>query len=86
LRANLVITRSEKGATLISKDGIVHVPAERREVYDVTGAGDTFIAALVWGYKRTGNLTEAVRLANKAAGTVVSKLGVATVTVDEILS
>jgi len=85
LRANLVITRSEKGATLISKDGIVHVPAERREVYDVTGAGDTFIAALVWGYKRTGNLIEAVRLANKAAGIAVSKLGVATVTVDEVL-
>ena len=40
---------------------------------------------MVWGYKRTGNLIEAVRLANKAAGIAVSKLGVATVTVDEVL-
>ncbi|MDH3767291.1 MAG: D-glycero-beta-D-manno-heptose 1-phosphate adenylyltransferase, partial [Gammaproteobacteria bacterium] len=83
--ADLLITRGNKGMTLIRGDGeAVHLPAETREVYDVTGAGDTVIATLA-GAMATGlDIAEAAVLANIAASLVVRKPGVATVSRSEL--
>lgn len=81
----LVITRSEKGVTLIEKSGnIVNIPARAKEVFDVTGAGDTFISVLAASYAAGSSFEDAVNLANAAASVVVGKLGAATVTKNEI--
>ncbi|MBK1659128.1 bifunctional D-glycero-beta-D-manno-heptose-7-phosphate kinase/D-glycero-beta-D-manno-heptose 1-phosphate adenylyltransferase HldE [Paracraurococcus ruber] len=81
----LLCTRAEKGMTLVLADGGVHsVPAEAREVFDVSGAGDTVIAALALAHAAGETLAEAMRIANAAAGIVVGKLGTATVTADEL--
>lgn len=81
----LLITRSEKGMSLIRRGAEpLHLPAEAREVYDVTGAGDTVIAALAVALAAGESLAGAATLANVAAGLVVRKLGVATVTRAEI--
>jgi len=81
----LVITRSEKGVTLIEKSGkIVNVPARAKEVFDVTGAGDTFISVLAASYAANSTFEQAVNIANAAASVVVGKLGAATVTKNEI--
>jgi len=82
---NFVITRSEKGATLITKGyKIKHFPSEAKEVYDVSGAGDTFIAVLAYGLNKGLNLGKSVRLANKASSIVVGKVGTATVDLKEL--
>ena len=75
----LLITRSEEGMTLYRPGARVHVPAQAREVYDVTGAGDTVIATLGVMLARGVDLEQAVRLANRAAGIVVGKFGTAVV-------
>ncbi len=75
----LLITRSEEGMTLFRKDESLHVPAVAKEVYDVSGAGDTVIATLGVMLAAGLDLAEAVRWANKAAGIVVGKLGTAVV-------
>lgn len=81
----LLITRSGDGMTLIRKDApAFHLPAEKREVYDVTGAGDTVISVLAGALAAQSPIEEAVRLANYGAGVVVTKLGAATVTVSEL--
>ncbi|MDO9708511.1 bifunctional D-glycero-beta-D-manno-heptose-7-phosphate kinase/D-glycero-beta-D-manno-heptose 1-phosphate adenylyltransferase HldE [Paracraurococcus lichenis] len=81
----LLCTRAEKGMTLVLAEGGVHsVPAEAREVFDVSGAGDTVIAALALAHAAGQPLPEAMRIANAAAGIVVGKLGTATVTADEL--
>jgi rfaE bifunctional protein kinase chain/domain len=80
----LLLTRGEDGMTLFSKNRIKTIPAEAREVFDVTGAGDTVIAALAVMLAAGAGLEEAVRLANRAAGVVVGKLGTATVTPAEL--
>ena len=83
----LVVTRGEDGMTLLEKGGhCVHLRAEAKEVYDVTGAGDTVIAALAAGLSAGMSLTQSVTLANVAAGIVVGKLGTATTNREELLS
>jgi rfaE bifunctional protein kinase chain/domain len=89
LRADLafdavLLTRSEQGMTLFDTQGVMHVPAQAREVYDVSGAGDTVIAALAVMLAAGATLAEAVRLANRAAGIVVGKLGTAVATRAEL--
>ncbi|TDH61761.1 D-glycero-beta-D-manno-heptose-7-phosphate kinase [Dankookia rubra] len=81
----LLCTRAEKGMTLVRATGEVDsVPAEAREVFDVSGAGDTVIAALALAHAAGHGLPESMRIANAAAGIVVGKLGTATVTADEL--
>lgn len=82
---NILVTRSEKGMTLVAKDFIHTIPTEAREVYDVSGAGDTVIAAFATGI--TGKLppTIASYMANFAAGIGVSKVGTYAVSREEIL-
>jgi D-beta-D-heptose 7-phosphate kinase/D-beta-D-heptose 1-phosphate adenosyltransferase len=81
----LLITRSEKGMLLLKAgQEPVQIPARAREVYDVTGAGDTVIAVLGAGMAAGLSLPDAVALSNLAASIVVGKLGTATATVDEL--
>jgi len=80
----LLLTRSEEGMTLFTDDGAWSVPAQAREVYDVSGAGDTVIAVLGTLLAAGLPLREAVRWANVAGGIVVGKLGTATVAYDEL--
>ncbi len=81
----LLCTRAEKGMTLVRADGAVaSVPAEAREVFDVSGAGDTVIATLALAHAAGRPLEEAMRIANAAAGIVVGKLGTATVSAEEL--
>lgn len=81
----LLITRGEMGMTLLRPGAAeMHLPARAREVYDVTGAGDTVIAVLAVALAAGQSLPEAVALANIAAGIVVGKLGAATVSVPEL--
>jgi len=81
----LLITRSEKGMTLVQAgEPAVHLPTRAREVYDVTGAGDTVIATLATAIAVGMDLVTATKLANLAASVVVGKVGTATVTVHEL--
>ena len=81
----LLVTRSEKGMTLLRPGKPpLHLPTEAREVFDVTGAGDTVIATVAAGVAAGMSLADAVRLANVAAGIVVGKLGTATTTPAEL--
>ncbi|MFK8014940.1 MAG: bifunctional D-glycero-beta-D-manno-heptose-7-phosphate kinase/D-glycero-beta-D-manno-heptose 1-phosphate adenylyltransferase HldE [Gammaproteobacteria bacterium] len=81
----LLVTRSARGMTLIDdKDQPHHLPAAAREVFDVTGAGDTVIAVLATALGASRSLIDAAALANTAAGIVVGKLGVATATRSEL--
>ena len=80
----LLVTRSEEGMTLFQAGRRVHVPAQAREVFDVSGAGDTVIATLAAMLAAGANLEQAVRVANRAAGIVVGKFGTAVVTPDEL--
>jgi len=82
----LLITRSEEGMTLYREGERLHVPAVAREVYDVSGAGDTVIAVLGVMLAAGATFAEAVELANKAAGIVVGKLGTAVVHSEELFS
>jgi D-beta-D-heptose 7-phosphate kinase/D-beta-D-heptose 1-phosphate adenosyltransferase len=84
---HLLVTRGEQGMTLLSQgQEAVHLHAQAREVYDVTGAGDTVMAVLATAYASGCDLPEAARLANIAAGIVVGKLGTASVSRAELLS
>jgi len=81
----LLVTRSEHGMTLVQPGAApLHLPTEAREVYDVTGAGDTVIATLGACLAAGHDYAHAARLANIAAGIKVGKLGTATVTVPEL--
>ena len=82
----LLLTRSEEGMTLFSKDGVLTVPAQALEVYDVSGAGDTVIAVLGTMLAAGMELTQAVHTANRAGGIVVGKLGTASVSYEELFS
>ncbi len=73
----LLVTRSEEGMTLYQRGGRLHVPAQAREVYDVSGAGDTVIATIGVMLAAGESLEQAVRIANRAAGIVVGKFGTA---------
>ena len=82
----ILATRSERGMVLVQRDGPSHsVPALAREVFDVSGAGDTVIASLTLAYASGLSLEQSMHIANAAAGVVVSKLGTATATVGEVL-
>jgi rfaE bifunctional protein kinase chain/domain len=80
----LLLTRSEEGMTLYSEAGVQREPAKAREVYDVSGAGDTVVATLAVMLGSGASLPEAVRVANHAAGIVVGKLGAAVVLPEEL--
>jgi D-beta-D-heptose 7-phosphate kinase/D-beta-D-heptose 1-phosphate adenosyltransferase len=79
-----MITRGEHGMWVMTRDEETALPAEAREVADVTGAGDTVIAALALALAAGATLLEAARLSNRAAGIVVGKFGPATVSAEEL--
>jgi D-beta-D-heptose 7-phosphate kinase/D-beta-D-heptose 1-phosphate adenosyltransferase len=84
---HLLITRSEEGMSLFSQgNDPLHIPTVAREVFDVSGAGDTVLASLAVGMAAGMDMGEAARLANMAAGISVGKLGTSTVSPDEIIS
>ena len=82
----VLLTRSEEGMTLFDAQGQLHVSAQAREVFDVTGAGDTVIATMAALVGAGLSLREAVPLANRAGGLVVGKFGTATVSYEELFA
>ena len=80
----MLLTRSEEGMTLYTDGQQYHMPAAAREVYDVSGAGDTVIATMACMLGAGAGWNEAVQTANRAGGIVVGKLGTATVTREEL--
>ena len=80
----LLLTRSEEGMTFFTEKGTEHVRAQAREVFDVSGAGDTVIATLAVAMAAGWPLERAMALANRAGGIVVGKLGTATVSAEEL--
>jgi D-beta-D-heptose 7-phosphate kinase / D-beta-D-heptose 1-phosphate adenosyltransferase len=80
----ILVTRSEKGMTLVAEKSVEHVPTVAREVFDVSGAGDTVVATLAAGLANGRSLRESVALANKAAGIVVGKIGTVPVEIEEL--
>jgi rfaE bifunctional protein kinase chain/domain len=82
----VLLTRSEEGMTLFDDQGSFHVPAVARQIFDVTGAGDTVIAAMATMIAAGLSTREAVPIANRAAGIVVSQFGTAGVSYDELFA
>jgi rfaE bifunctional protein kinase chain/domain len=82
----LLLTRSEEGMTLFDAQGELNVKAQAREVFDVTGAGDTVIATLATMVAAGVSLRDAVPIANRAGGIVVGKFGTATVSYEELFA
>ena len=82
----VLVTRSEEGMTLFDAQGELHVPAVTREVFDVTGAGDTVIATLATMVAAGMGLRQAVPIANRAGGIVVGKFGTATASYSELFA
>jgi rfaE bifunctional protein kinase chain/domain len=80
----LLLTRSEEGMSLFTEAGVEHVTAQAREVFDVSGAGDTVIASMAVALAAKWPAVQAMKLANKAGGIVVGKLGTATVSLEEL--
>ena len=80
----LLLTRSEEGMSLFTAAGVEHVKAQAREVFDVSGAGDTVIATMAVALAAKWPAGQAMKLANKAGGIVVGKLGTATVSLEEL--
>ena len=85
--SNVLITRGDKGMSLFNMDNNhIHLETVAKEVYDVTGAGDTVIAALALCIAKGYTLKESAQLANKAAAIAVSKAGTASVTIEELIN
>lgn len=82
----LLLTRSEEGMSLYREGDVTHFPTMAREVFDVSGAGDTVIGTLAVMLGAGASLVDAVTMANRAGGIVVGKLGTATVTREELLA
>lgn len=83
----VLVTRGEEGMSLFMDGGrVTHIPTVAREVYDVTGAGDTVIATLALALAAGASLEEAAVLANHAAGVVVAKVGTASLSREELLA
>ena len=83
----MVVTRGKEGMSVIGPgDSAVHLPTVARQVFDVSGAGDTVVAALALGVACGGEVIDAAAIANSAAGIVVGKRGTATVTAGEIIA
>ncbi len=80
----LLVTRSEEGMSLFREQDVLHEPTQAREVFDVSGAGDTVIATLAVMLASGADMADAVRIANRAAGVVVGKLGTAVVSREEL--
>ena len=80
----LLLTRGEAGMTLIRNDQVHSLPAQAKDVFDVTGAGDTVIAVMALGVSLGMPLSESMYLANLAGGIVVGKLGTSTVSMQEL--
>lgn len=85
--STLVVTRGEHGITLVRDSGLIeHLPTKALEVFDVSGAGDTVISTLAMSLATGSSYSDAISLANTAAGLVVAKIGTAVVYRDELLS
>ncbi len=83
----LIIKRGEQGMSVFAKGkGALHIPAIAKEIFDVTGAGDTVIATAALALLSGASIQEAAVLANTAAGIVVGKIGTASLSSDELLS
>jgi D-beta-D-heptose 7-phosphate kinase/D-beta-D-heptose 1-phosphate adenosyltransferase len=82
----LAVTRSEEGISLIEQNRLLHIPAMAKQVFDVSGAGDTVIATLAAGMVAGLDLDNALHLANLAAGIVVGKVGTVAVSAGELLN
>ena len=81
----VLLTRGEDGMSLFTKDSTVHIPTVAQKVYDVTGAGDTVMAAVTLAYAAGATMKEAAELSNHAAGIVVGEVGTAVATPVRIL-
>ncbi len=85
--ANIVLSRGKDGMSVFTTEGkVTHLPTQGKEVYDVTGAGDTVLATLALAIASGADITEAAMLANHAAGVKVGKIGTATVSAVELIS
>jgi D-beta-D-heptose 7-phosphate kinase/D-beta-D-heptose 1-phosphate adenosyltransferase len=85
LNSPILVTKGENGMSLLEKDGnITNIPTKAKEVYDVSGAGDTVVATLALALSSNATLKQAATLANHAAGITVGKIGTSTVTIEEI--
>jgi len=85
LNSPILITKGEKGMSLYEKDGnVTNIPTKAKEVYDVSGAGDTVVATLALALSSDATPKQAAILANHAAGITVGKVGTSTVTTEEI--
>jgi len=82
----LLLTRSEEGMSLYTDDEVTHIPTMAREVFDVSGAGDTVIATMAAMLAEGKTMRQAVLLANRAGGIVVGKLGTATASRAELFA
>ena len=82
---NLLITKGSDGMSLVSSEKTIDIPADAKEVFDVSGEGDTVIATIGFSLAHKIDLEESIKLANISAGIVVSKTGTATVTKEEII-
>jgi rfaE bifunctional protein kinase chain/domain len=82
----LLVTRSEEGMSLFTASDVLHEPTQAREVFDVSGAGDTVIATIGLMLAAGADVSTSVRIANRAAGVVVGKLGTATVSRAELIA
>ena len=84
--AHLLVTRSDKGMTLFFEEGILHEPALAREVFDVSGAGDTVVAVTAAFVSAGAAVADSIRAANRAAGFVVGKAGTYAIGAEELLA
>ncbi len=82
---SILVTRSEKGMSYISCCEQIDIPTEAREVFDVSGAGDTVVATLAAALAANISIQDSIYLANKAAGVVVAKMGTTPIQFDELL-
>jgi rfaE bifunctional protein kinase chain/domain len=80
----VLITRGEYGMSLFKRDKVIHIPTVARNVYDVTGAGDTVIATFTLAYAAGASMEEASVIANHAAGIVVGEVGTAVATQEQL--
>lgn len=83
---SVLVTRGERGMSLFEGDGVSwHIPTQARQVYDVTGAGDTVVGTMALALSTGASMREAATLANQAAGIVVGMVGTATVTGKQLM-
>ena len=81
---NVLVTRGDKGLSLITKKASYHSPTISKEVYDVSGAGDTVLALIAASFPNKIEETKALTLANKAAGKVIGRIGTSPISLNEL--